>query len=424
MPRRPRKPRKRSSPAVRFLWIVAGLTVLFILGAVAYRIFEEDLMRWALVPKGEFREVALPKGATYDRADLWIARPDIPNNPALWVPQVPVPSNPPIAAEGDNAQQGVGNASAEAPPAEAPPAEPPLPRFEATRNPRASVFFIHPTSFLESTAWNAALDDEESQSRARLFVRSQASAFNGIGAIWAPKYRQATFGAFLTARANARLALEFAYRDVRAAYEAFLRQAPADRPIILAAHSQGSYHLMRLLQERIRNAPEARRIAAAYVIGWPVSETADLPAIPLPACERPDQAHCLISFQSFAEPADPDMITDVYDQSTGPGGVARAGSPMVCVNPLTGTRGAAAPKEANLGSLVPNADFSDATFTPRAVPARCDVRGFLLIGENGSLPEFGRYVLPGHNYHVFDYALFWANLRADAERRLAAFEAR
>ena len=120
--------------------------------------------------------------------------------------------------------------------------------------------------------------------------------------------------------------------------------------------------------------------------------------------------------------ADPDMITDVYDQSTGPGGVARAGSPMVCVNPLTGTRGAAAPKEANLGSLVPNSDFSNATFTPRAVPARCDVRGFLLIGDTGSLPEFGRYVLPGNNYHVFDYALFWANLRADAERRLAAFE--
>lgn len=415
MPRRPRKPRKRSSPAVRFLWIVAGLTVLFILAALAYRIFEEDLMRWALVPKGEFREVAMPKGATYDRADLWIARPDIPNNPALWVPQVP--SAPRRAGEGDSAQQGAGNASADPPPAEGPIAP-----FAATRNPRASVFFIHPTSFLESTAWNAALDDEESQSRARLFVRSQASAFNGVGAIWAPKYRQATFGAFLTTRTNARLALEFAYRDVLAAYEAFLRQAPADRPIILAAHSQGSLHLMHLLEDRIRNAPEARRIAAAYVIGWPVSETADLPAIPLAVCERPDQAHCLVSFQSFAEPADPDMITDVYDKSRGPGGIARAGSPMVCVNPLTGTRGAAAPRQANLGSLVPNSDFSDATFTPRAVPARCDVRGFLLIGDKDDLPDFGRYVLPGNNYHVFDYALFWANLRADAERRLAAFE--
>ena len=382
MPRKPRPPRKRSSPAQRFLWVIAGLTVLVIIGAFAYRIFEQDLMRWAMVPKGEFREVAMPAGASYANRDLWIARPDIPGNPALWAPQ----------------------------------------GFAPSPTPRASVFFIHPTSFLESTAWNAGLDDEESQSRARLFVRSQASAFNSVGAIWAPKYRQAAFGAFLTTEDNARRALDFAYRDVLAAFEAFVRQAPRDRPIILAAHSQGSLHLMRLLQERLRRSSETSRIAAAYVIGWPISETADLPALPLPACERPDQARCLVSFQSFAEPADPGMITDVYDASTGPGGVSRAGSPMVCVNPLTGTRGGTAPREANLGTLVPNADFSDATFTPAAVPARCDLRGFLLIGDNDALPEMGRYVLPGNNYHVFDYALFWANLRADAERRLAAFE--
>jgi hypothetical protein len=45
-----------------------------------------------------------------------------------------------------------------------------------------------------------------------------------------------------------------------------------------------------------------------------------------------------------------------------------------------------------------------------------------LIGERESLPEMGPYALPGNNYHVYDYALFWANVRADAGRRLAAFE--
>jgi hypothetical protein len=56
------------------------------------------------------------------------------------------------------------------------------------------------------------------------------------------------------------------------------------------------------------------------------------------------------------------------------------------------------------------------------VPARCDAkdggRGFLLIGDP---PELGNYVLPGNNYHVYDYSLFWANIRADAVRRLAAW---
>lgn len=373
--------KRKSHPAVRFLWIVAILTLLFVAGALAYRIFEKQLMRWVMVPSVDFRAVPMPAGADYSQARLWIARPDIAGNPALWTP----------------------------------------PGFQPTRAPGASVFFVHPTSFLESSAWNAPVDDRESQDRAALFVRSQASAFNSVGAIWAPRYRQATFGAFLTTQDNARRALDFAYRDVLAAYDEFLREAPADRPIILAAHSQGSAHLLRLLRERIAGSPEAGRIVAVYLAGWPVSVSADLPGLPLPACRAPDQARCLISWQSFAEPADPSQITDVYDETRGAGGIARRGSAMVCTNPLTGAQGGAAPAARNLGTLVPNEAMTHAEFRQGAVPARCDARGFLLVGPVDALPAMGNYALPGNNYHVYDYALFWANIRADAERRLAAF---
>ena len=373
--------KKRSHPAVRFLWIIAGLTVLVIAGAVAYRIFEQDLMRWVMVPKTEFKEVAMPAGATYRQPALWIARPGLRQDPSRWTPE----------------------------------------GLQPTQEPKSSVFFIHPTSFLEASSWNAPLDDEDSQWRARLFVRSQASAFNSVGEIWAPKYRQAAFGAFLTTKQDAQRALDFAYRDIVAAYGQFLREAPADRPIILAAHSQGSLHLMRLLQDRVKGAPEADRIVAAYVIGWPVSMTADLPELPLPACETPQQAGCILSWQSFAEPADPQQITDVYDASVGPKGVSRAGTAMLCTNPLTGTISGEAPASRNLGSLIPSEDFSTASFSRGAVPARCDLRGFLLIGDNDRVPDMGNYVLPGNNYHVYDYALFWTNIRADAERRVSAF---
>ncbi len=376
--------RRRKSPAGCFLWIMAALIVLTFLGALGYRLFEKELMRWALVPSVAFQDTPMPEGSSYAQADLWIARPDIAGNPALWVPA------------GTDA---------------------------ATDAPRASVFFIHPTSFLESSAWNAPLGDAESQDRARLFVRGQASAFNHVGAIWAPKYRQATFGAFLTTQENATRALDFAYRDVLEAFEEFLRQAPADRPIVLAAHSQGSLHLMRLLQERLRGAPEAERIAAAYVIGWPVSGDADLPEMALPECATADEAGCIVSFQSFAEPADPSQVTEVYDATSGPTGISRAGSPMVCTNPLTGLRGGEAPATANLGTLVPNEELSSAELRAGAVPARCDVRGFLLIGPVEALPDMGNYALPGNNYHVYDYALFWANIRADVARRLTAFTA-
>jgi len=365
--------------ARRFLWVVAGLVVLALIGAFAYRLFGTELLRLTMVPTVSFEGAAPPAANAYANPDMWIARPGMRDDPSLWTP--------PGAKRGGP--------------------------------PRASVFFVHPTSYLDKGHWNAPLDDKESQWRARLFVRSQASAFNGIGEIWAPKYRQATFGAFLTTKQDAAKAFDFAYRDVLAAFEAFLVEAPKDRPIVLAAHSQGSLHLMRLLAERIAGRPEAKRIAAAYVIGWPVSTSADLPFLGLPACEARAQAGCVLSWQSFGEPADPKMVTDVYDASTGKTGISRAGSPMLCVNPLTGARGGAAAAEANLGTLVPNKELTDGRLRAPGVAARCDVRGFLLIGEDP--PDLGPYVLPGGNYHVYDYALFWANVRADAEARLTAF---
>jgi hypothetical protein len=368
--------------ARRFLWAITIIVLLVLAAAVAYRLFAPQLMRAAFVPSVSFGEDRRPPGPDYRSPAMWIARPDLPGSPALWT---------------------AGDA-------------------KLAVTPHASVFFVHPTSYLERTHWNASLDDAVSQQRARVFVRSQASAFNGVGEVWAPKYRQAAVGAFLTDREDADLALAFAYRDVLAAFEQFLKEVPPDRPIILAGHSQGSYHLTRLLAERIAATPVAKRIAAAYVIGWPLSMTIDIPRFGLPACLKAADSGCIVSWESFAEPAEPKQLTAIYEASAGPNGRSRAGTPLLCVNPLTGNARDAAPASANLGTLIPDASLARAELRPHLVPARCDSRGLLLIGEDP--PQMPPYVLPGNNYHVFDYALFWANLRADAERRLAAFEAR
>jgi hypothetical protein len=141
------------------------------------------------------------------------------------------------------------------------------------------------------------------------------------------------------------------------------------------------------------------------------------PAAARPECIRPDQRGCVLSWQSFAEPADFTLITDVYDQTTGFTGTPRRGTPMVCTNPLTGGAGGSAPASANLGTVIPNGDLTDATLEKAKVPARCEPRGFLLIGEP---PQLGGDGLPGNNYHVYDYSLFWGNVRADAARRMGS----
>ena len=363
--------------ARKFIYLVAVLIVLAIAGGFAYAIWGVELIKFATVPTAQFETLPAQRAAVYRDAKMWLARPDKPGNPALWTP----PGYKPAAA------------------------------------PQAAVFFIHPTSFLARTHWNAPLDDPEANARAELFLRAQASAFNEVGAIWAPRYRQAAFGAFLTTQPNAAKALDLAYRDVAAAFDAFVAQA-GDRPIILAGHSQGALHLIRLLREKVAGTPLAKRVVAAYVVGWPVSRSVDLPALGVPECKTADQAGCLLSWQSFAEPADPALVLDAYDASSGVDGKSRRGTPMVCTNPLTGTPDATAPADANLGTLFPDKDLGSATIGPKRVPARCDARGLLLIG---SPPDVGSYVLPGNNYHVYDYSMFWANVRADAGRRLATF---
>lgn len=369
--------------ARKFLYVMAGLVVLALAGMLAYRIWGVDLMRIAMTPSETFRAQLSLASKAYDDPKMWLARPDLPSAAARWTPQGYRPG-----------PTGTG----------------------------AAVFFIHPTSYLNRAHWNAPLDDAEANDRAALFLRAQASAFNGSGDIWAPRYRQATFGAFLTSEADADRALALAYGDVAAAFDAFLRQVDPTRPIILAGHSQGSIHLLRLLRDRVAtDTALRRRIVAAYVVGWPVSRTTDLPVLGLPECTAADQSGCIASWQSFAEPADPSLITDRYDSSTGFDGQPRRGTAMICTNPLTGTADAAAPATANLGTLFPAADLASADIRAGSVAARCGPRGFLLLGDP---PSVGAYVLPGNNYHVYDYSLFWANVRADAARRLAAFRSR
>ena len=294
---------------------------------------------------------------------------------------------------------------------------PPAPDPDA---PHFAVFFVHPTSYLERTHWNAPLDDAQSTSRARTFLRGLASAFSA-GDVWAPRYRQATFGAFLTDAPEASRAIDAAYRDVDQAFDYFLAQVGEDTPIVLAGHSQGARHVLELLRERIAGTPLQDRIAMVYAVGWPVSIEHDIPALGLPACERPDQGGCVMSWSSFAEPAEPEDWLALYRQSRGFDEVVRGNSPILCVNPITGVAGGSAAAAANLGTLLPDEDLKSAELVPGAVPARCDERGLLLIGDP---PELGPYVLPGNNYHVYDIPLFWRNVQEDVVRRVEAWTAR
>ena len=364
--------------ARRFLFVIFILTLLVVGGAFAIYQWGGRVLVEQAVPKGHFEPVKAGGGPDYSQASAWLARPQMADDPARWRPEGASPG-----------MQG-----------------------------KAAVFYIHPTTYLLTDRWNAPLDaGGDTAFRTGLFVQSQASAFNGAGEIWAPRYRQAAYGAFLLDSRDAQAALDFAYGDVAAAFDEFLREA-GDRPIILAGHSQGALHLERLLREKVAGKPVAKRIVAAYVVGWPISTTADLPALALPACTAPDEAGCILSWMTFGDPPNPDFIFNEWEKSTGYNGGKRRQEDTLCVNPITGTQNGAAPAKDNPGTLIPTADMRSASLEAGAVGAHC-ANGLLIL--DGLPPQLGSFVLPGNNYHVYDYALFWGAIRQDAARRLAAW---
>lgn len=383
--------------ARKFLYLIAGLVVLVAATMVALSIWSEKLSEWAFVPQVPFTAQPAKTANAWDAPAMWIARPGLADDPSRWLPS------------------GVSRPST------------PLP---------VAVFFVHPTSYIEKGAWNGALGDPTARARSAMFVQGMASPFNAAAGVWAPRYRQATVGAFLTDKPEADAALDLAYSDVLAAFDAFVKQAPHDQSIVLAGHSQGAYLLRRLMRDRIAGQPIARRIAAAYVIGWPVSLTHDLPRMGLPACNGADQPGCVASWLSVADPADTTSLMRAYARRRGLDGRAVGSSPFLCTNPLTGlSGGAGAPAALNLGTLVPklkkagdskNTGVVDTAtggeIAAGVVPASCGADHFLHIGPPPNL-EMGPYVLPGNNYHLYDVTLFWANLRADFERRVTAWQA-
>lgn len=388
--------------AKKFLYFIAFAIVVFLVGRIAYEMFADELAVIAFVPSTEFEPTEPLEANAYQDPALWYSRPGIGvNDPARWQPAVAE-----VGADGEltgNSQPADTSADAD------------VPDF--------AVFFIHPTSYLSRENWNAPIGDgadPESERVARIYVRGMASPFNAADEIWAPRYRQATMGAFLTDAPEGQQAIDAAYADVLEAYRYFLSSVDEDTPIVLAGHSQGSLHLLRLLREEVKGSPVADRLVAAYAIGWPISVERDVPAMGFAACETPAQTGCVLSWSSFAEPADPSSVIETYAQSVGFDGQPRGETRILCTNPLTGIFGGTATKEQNLGTLVPDDSISNGELVAGSVPARCDDRGLLLIGDP---PELGSYVLPGNNYHVYDIPLFWANTKSDVARRVTAWAA-
>jgi len=364
-----------------FLYGLAGLVVL---GGLAFG-FRGRLFVYAITPGFAFADSLPPAAPNFDLLDHWAALPDRADS----VDSVPVDSG----------------------------------AVDAQLTAEVDVFFIHPTTFYSGKGWNAAITDAGVNNRTqRGALRHQASAFNGCCRIYAPRYRQATLAAFLDEDGNGVPALELAYADILAAFDHYMTHYNQGRPFILAGHSQGARHGIRLLAEKIEATPIAARLVAAYLVGYQIKLTsADRPFNHLQMCQAAADTGCIVNWNTFLEGGDTDRFRTPAALSLGLPEVQRmATGARVCTNPLDWSSQGKVAASAHLGGL----SFSRDENTPlgplrkNLISARCD-KGYLYISDPGE--GFQKLVFPGGNYHNYDYNLFYMNIRENAIARSRAF---
>jgi hypothetical protein len=175
------------------------------------------------------------------------------------------------------------------------------------KDPKVDCFYVYPT-VSRDPGFNSDLAPglEETTTAA-----VQLARFGSVCRTFAPIYRQVTATALPHAFAGEDVRPNFAiaYGDVLAAWKNFLATRNQGRPFVLIGHSQGSIHLLKLLQEEIEGKPVASKMLSAILLGWAVEVPegklvgGSLKSTPL--CTKVGQTGCVVTYMSFRASAPP-----------------------------------------------------------------------------------------------------------------------
>jgi|TARA_Y100000310_G_scaffold338190_1_gene427159 hypothetical protein len=348
--------------------IIIVLAAMAIITGVAY-LFRANLtqlyMSYLLEPSDSFAETTPPAAPDYSQPDAWAALPDKADNADVL----------PNAAVADRQEFAP-----------------------------ADVFFIHPTTYYSGNSWNQPLHDATAnQITDSGVLRGQASVFNSCCKVYAPRYRQATLFSFMDQKGDGKQALELAYGDVKASFEYFLRHYNRGRPFILASHSQGSFHGVRLLEDYFSGKPLLDRLIAAYLVGGPMVDEHLQKTADIPVCNTALQNRCQLTWNTVGK------------QSTD--GLGYGDS--VCVNPLNWqANDGYVDHSHNLGGVLFRDDGKQRPDPDIAVADGQCVNGQLQISS--PIEDYINTLMGPNSYHIFDYALFHMNIRQNAQARTDA----
>ena len=352
------------------LGIIIGILIISAIVAYTYR---DDIFQTIQDPGQPFQTYEPPAAADYSDLESWLAQPNLGVDPFT------------LQSKGD-------------------------------------VFVVVPSVYRGGKHWNLPFDDLKRKSKLQRIVRpNYVSPYGEAGRLFAPYYRQASLYAFMTNREDAQQAQDFAYQDVKRAFEVFLQQSPPERPIVLVGHNQGASHVQRLLMDFFQGALK-QRLAVAYVIDHPLPlESFDDPLSGLLPCATPEQTQCIVAFGSFT-PQDKVIAQRFAERSlvyNGQNYRPISSRPTLCINPLFWTQSEDyAPARLHLGGVAAEGldpDMAPASLTKQA-GAQCQ-NGLLLVDRPQS-KSLRRPIQVGAKFRTLPSNLFYEDLKQDSKRRV------
>ena len=230
-------------------------------------------------------------------------------------------------------------------------------------------------------------------------IQYQASIFNGVGRVFAPRYRQAHIYSFHVQKSNrsAQRAIDMAYSDIKVAFEHYLNNYNEGRPIIIASHSQGTIHAKKLMKEFSDFQDLKEQLVVAYLVGMPIQESEFRTIYP---CRTPEETGCFCSWRTYKEGHEPKNHSENNN--------------IVVTNPLTwNTEQAVATHDMNEGAVLRNFD--------KIIPGAADaiVNDGLLWVSKLKFP--GSFFFWKRDYHMLDLNLYYLSIRNNAILRTEAF---
>ena len=356
-------------------------------------------LAWALPYIKELRHEGLTFAIAYD---YFIGRPDHSFNPNDAVPQLDYSKESSWASlpfkkdEADLIPAGVVGVD--------------------QLNSEADVFFVHPTGYLKGHHWTDPLEKESAtKENTKWMMANQASAFNGCCSIYAPYYRQASIYSYYDTDQLRKEIHAFVYQDVKKAFEYFIENHSNGRPFIIASHSQGTHHSIRLLAEEIDGTNLYPRMVGAYLIGGEISKSWMDKMNDVYICDSPGQLGCLVHWDTMNVTL---INKDMHRYKDN-----------ICVNPITWkNEGLLSDLSDSKGSVYISGNYSlelsgddgpkGETFGPLEAPIKeyvqAQCKNGILFASDQTGTRFQGFGGSSGNYHGLDFALFYMDIHENA----------